>query len=619
MIKIVLFILLSVSILFSNEVGLDDLLEQYSDSKELYLKTKNESAGHIIVFSRSDLDKMQAYTLNDILKTVRLFNIQSTNTGMNTLVKGGTTQLATPSVRLYINSHELQSVAVGSTLSQYGKMGLYFVDHVEIYQAASAISFGNEPSSMIIKLYTKNPSRENATSVQLSADTRGSSRFQAIDARDFDEYSYLANIDFNKINYKDYDANNHNLSRDKSRGQLYLNFSKKSSFDIELGATAQKHNIFNGLGSAPTSGEMKTNDGYIRVTKYFDNELKISLDASLEELDLYNKDDTGIVLSDNTISNNLEFKLSTHVYNVTIDKKFKTDKNELFLGLQYKCKKLNVDEFKSNNIDLAKAWGPTELDIYSVYLENMYNIDENNLLTFGVKIDNYKNNFSKSSTEHILRLGYVAILNNEWTAKVFLRDTYQYPIFTSTTFHPINNINPDLDATKLKMATGEITYKIEKTDITVGTIVAEAKDAMSFNMLAKKYVNNPSKQSSEKIFITTNYKFDVNNKVQFEYFKIYQDSDFSSDSGALVQLFNKIGKFNLYNELVYRSKYTTSLGIDMSAGYDYSLGITYPISKQMDLKLKGENIFDKASEVPINSLNIPVMERRALLTMEYTF
>jgi vitamin B12 transporter len=57
----------------------------------------------------------------------------------------------------------------------------------------------------------------------------------------------------------------------------------------------------------------------------------------------------------------------------------------------------------------------------------------------------------------------------------------------------------------------------------------------------------------------------------------------------------------------------------MPAGYDYSLGVIYPVSKQLEVKLKGENLLDQAHEVPINGVNVPVMERRGLLTMEYTF
>mgnify|MGYP002639007410 FL=1 len=57
----------------------------------------------------------------------------------------------------------------------------------------------------------------------------------------------------------------------------------------------------------------------------------------------------------------------------------------------------------------------------------------------------------------------------------------------------------------------------------------------------------------------------------------------------------------------------------MDAGYDYTLAVSYPVSKKMEIKLKGENLLDKASQTSINGFNVPAVERRALLTMEYAF
>ncbi|MDA3908405.1 MAG: TonB-dependent receptor, partial [Sulfurimonas sp.] len=133
--KIIFLLLFLSTFLFSKDVLLDDLLAQYEKSESLYHKTKKESAGHLILFSREDLDQMQAYTLNDVLKTLRMFNLEATRTGMTTLVKSGASQVAPNPVKIFINSHELNSATLGNALTQYGKMGLYFIDHIEVYQA----------------------------------------------------------------------------------------------------------------------------------------------------------------------------------------------------------------------------------------------------------------------------------------------------------------------------------------------------------------------------------------------------------------------------------------------------------------------------------------------------
>jgi len=57
----------------------------------------------------------------------------------------------------------------------------------------------------------------------------------------------------------------------------------------------------------------------------------------------------------------------------------------------------------------------------------------------------------------------------------------------------------------------------------------------------------------------------------------------------------------------------------MDAGYNYSLGVIYPVNRNLTLKCKGENLFDSASEVPISTLSVPAIDRRVSVTMEYEF
>ena len=68
-----LFIL---AILYASTVcasEIDALLEKYKSESELSKKTKNENAGHLIVFTRDDLERMQVETLKDVLKSTRFF------------------------------------------------------------------------------------------------------------------------------------------------------------------------------------------------------------------------------------------------------------------------------------------------------------------------------------------------------------------------------------------------------------------------------------------------------------------------------------------------------------------------------------------------------------------
>ena len=75
------FLLLLSTFLFAKEADLSQLLQNYASSEALYHKTKIESAGHVIVYSRRDLERMQAYRLSDVLKTIPVFTLQISRIG----------------------------------------------------------------------------------------------------------------------------------------------------------------------------------------------------------------------------------------------------------------------------------------------------------------------------------------------------------------------------------------------------------------------------------------------------------------------------------------------------------------------------------------------------------
>ncbi len=605
--------------LFAEEIMLDNLLSEYEQTHSLYHKTKQESAGNLILFSRSDLDRMQAYTLNDVLKTLRMFSLEATRTGMTNLTKSGSDQSSFNSVKLFINSHELNSATLGDALTQYGKMSLYFIDHIEVYQMGNSVVFGNEPGSMVIKLYTKDPSRENATSVQTSIDTKGSLTLRAIDAREFDEYSYLANFDVSKNNYKTYNNGAYKLSRDGQRGQVYAKFSKEESYDIEFGATKERYDSFSGLGDAPLDGHTDATNIYLQVSKHFGEDLNFILNLSHENLEVLNKDAVGIPTAEMPQPKQVDVSIGSHVISAILEKRLIYKNNDFFIGTHFKHQKFDINEFKRDGVSTNRTWGPTKRNIFMGYLENLYNINEDNLITVSAKLDRYENVDAKSSTEHILRLGYVTLLDDRWTLKLFGMKSYIYPTFRQTTFSPYFNINPDLQSVKTITYTAELAYKTKQNTITISAGESQAKDRIVFNPMLKKYVNKDGTATFQRAYARFEHNFDINNKIVLEYFKVFQDKYISPEQGGLIQLFNKIWKLDIYNELVYRADYTSAFGKKMSAGYDYTLGVIYPLSKKLDLKLKGENLLDQAHEVHISGIDVPVMERRGLLTMEYTF
>lgn len=194
-----------------------------------------------------------------------------------------------------------------------------------------------------------------------------------------------------------------------------------------------------------------------------------------------------------------------------------------------------------------------------------------------------------------------------------------YPTFLQTTYSPNYNINPDLESSDILLLTAEMIYTKDNTTFGFGVGRNEADNAIIFNMSQNKYVNSSEKNSFELLFANIEHNFDIDNKIKVEYFRQYRESYYSPRLGASIQLFNTIGEFDLYNELIYRSDYTSIDGINIADGYDYSLGVIHKLNRQTELKLKAENILDKASQTSINGATVSAMDRRVLFTLEYTF
>ncbi len=613
---VLLSLIFPVFLLSAHELLLDDLLKKYAASEELYHKTKRESAGHVVVYSRSDLERMQAHTLQDVLKTIRTFTLQIDRGGKVAFTKAGKSLNAAAPVKLYIDDYEVLSATQNNAFSAYGDMDLYFIDHIEVYQGGSAIATGNEAGSIVIRLYTKDAARENASSVALSINTQGSGNLRAVDAGMVGDYAYLFYASAAKNRHETYERNAQELSRDGVRQQFHFKLSQKDNFDFEIDGIHNRSDIFNGFGSAPTGDHSKRSNGYINAVKYFENDLRVALNMSIEDLEVHNSDAIGIILPNDKLIHDLYTSFYGRSYKALVEKKIVSGHNDLLVGLQWVRKEFDIKSYKHDSVEV-NILGPTQLDIAMVYMEDLYSINESHLLAFSAKYDYYNNNLSQNAHEYSLRFGYTALFDEAWTIKLFGVRRYQYPSFYQSTFSPFSNSN--LQSAKILSATTEIIYEYNHhSKIYVGLGHLYSRDSILLNRETNQFENATSSGEFQRIYMRVEHRFDIDNKATIEWYKIHRENYNSPGSGMLLQLFNRVGKLDIYNELVYRSGYTT-MGIVVDRGYDYSLSVGYSFGKKLLCKVKGENLLDRASSVPVGTLEIPVVDRRGTITLEYTF
>ena len=622
-------LLLLTSLLFSQELILDNLLKEYEDSASLYKKTKKESAGYLLVYSRSDLDRMQAYSLRDVLKTIRMYTTQINRTGAVGILNAGAGKTSMPPLKLYIDDFEVSTVVQRNALDMYGDMDIYFVDHIEVYQGGSSLAFGNELGSMVIRLYSKDPNRENSTSFQLGVDSKAGVNLRAMDAGTMGEYNYLFYANAAKTEYDKYSRDGYELSRDGMRYQAHFKISNDDDFSVELDGIFNKNDIFNGFGSAPTGDNTTRAFGYINAIKYFPGNVEVSISASQEDKEVYNTDDKGITLMDGNddVSNNMHIDVRSNTFKTAIKKKIISGNSDLLIGAEIQKKVIQFGEYTGFSTPIA--FGPDEVNIYMLYLEELYNIDKNHLLTFSAKYDRYENSFDKKSNEYSLRVGYIGIFDNDWSTKVFAIKRYVHPNMIQTSFAPPSyTVNPDLDGSDINMLSGEVEYMQDKNRLVVGFAYKEIDNAINLVKVSPgkmMYDNKDETNYFHRYYIRGEHNFDLDNKIIVEIYKAFKEIDGSPDSGGLVQIFNSFDKFDIYNELVYRSgvSFIPSMGgYDIDPTYDYTLSVAYHMNKNLSIKAKGENLLDKATNSALDKdglIQIPAIERRGILTMEYTF
>ncbi len=472
--KFLLFILLPINLCFADESILN-LLSEYEKVADLSNKTKIESLGSYVIFTRRDLEIMQAYKLSDVLKSIQVHTFIPNHFGVFQLTSFGNLVGLNTSYKLFINDHEVSSINTDNPFLIYDEYPLDNIDHIEIYFGPGAVKVGNEPFLLVIKMYTKDPEREYATvlSSRISTNQEYSLSFNTSKKID-DNKSYFLSINKSYNNFKTQYFNGSPLERDSNRFYGFLQY-KYYDTTIDLSFSSVKRDTFINYSpdKQPSISNTSSEDFYINANQYFleDKSLKlnISIDINKREGEFGNDlAGGGLFIPPIYIPPNIPIyyyeKRTLNKYTFHLLKDFKTDKNVLSLGFSYKKKENNIDdslyktpttEGNMNNIFVFK-----NTDIYTGYLENQYSINDKNSLILSLKYDYYKKDGGlKDFSDYIARIGYVSYITNYLYIKGFLAKTFIPPSFFEYEFSQ----NPkSLQREKFKGFLLEINYKKNK-------------------------------------------------------------------------------------------------------------------------------------------------------------
>ncbi len=600
--------------------NMSELLKAYEAASELSKITKSESAGFLDIYTREDLEKMQVYTLMDVLKLFTIPNITRSSDNISQFTKPTFPVMPPFAIRLYVNDHDMTSTSFGSAMMLWSDVPVEYIDHIEVYKSASSVEFGNEPGSVIIKLYTKRPEREEGGKVRVMADHRGShttDAYYAHTTREGLSYLFYANMD--SVKRKEYKNRGYDLDADHNAQSFYANIYK-DEWRFEGGTYRKRKGNFLGLGRAytPQDGEIENHHTYLQLEKLFENGTNLRI--GYDHLDCKEKevDESGIAAGAAGYVSDYNLRLHDDIVSVIAEKRFVHPKGNLLVGGFYKYKDFEAE----GNFDSVTTSFKNALHLYSLYLEESFNFTPSATFIASFKGDYYRYQKEiESKREHILRAGLIKNLGN-FQFKAFYTKTY-YAVPFLYLYGPDDTpykVNPKLKFPEPTLTSFGVRYKNERTTfdarmslITVKNKVLQKPDGTLFNKDKGWYHQYELKYE---------FKIDGNNLFKADIYMGENSSGLvmSPKYGAHLQLFNTLGKVDLYNQIGYRSNYDF-YGVDVKPTFDYTAAVKYHATRDLSIGFKGENIFGTGYKQSYQGLDyaMPIFDRKYWLNLEYLF
>jgi len=632
---ILLSIILSTRLLAVDDLSIDDLLQDIEKKTDLSEKTKLENGGISYIFTRNDIEKMQAHNLKDILKSTYPFGYNENRFGLSDpyLVQASTPYMSS-SIKVYIDNQEITTGLYGSGIILYGNMDIDFVDHIEIYSVNPTFEFSTEAAFTVIKLYSKVAKKDEGSKVAISGGSRGTKSITGYTTshleNDWSYFAYASKVDDRREKYDNYGAT---LSRDSKTDHMFGSFSKGNhKILLDIISRSQDGFIGNSIFATPKDSTIDTD--YIHIgydTKYENISFLATFDSVNTKTyfeDIYSSNIAAINSTNGTsYAYLLDSDSNSEVYTASIKYNKNIGSNKLLVGSSYRLKHFNYDKIELNGEPLPNT-GHDQQTTSTTFIENQHSIADNKIFTMGVSYSIVNNNHSNQDDNLLsYRLGYTYtnenIISKTIVSNVQIAiDPYLVnSIYLVDINKKIKPTNLDIYMEDLKYRLGSNLYEFIASYTTIQDQLIPNDAGLLDNYDKTLYIKS--------IFLR--YVREYNNYSKFEFTIGYNntanctmDKKFFQYASTLRDL-KTIGRFDIFNEILfYKDNY------EYKGFYDYGAGVTYHKSDDLSFSIKGTNILNKARATEYkmldpntyttdSSLHISSIDRKVMLTMEYTF
>lgn len=601
--KIILLLGLISSLLFSD--SLDALLQEYKSTSDNSLQTVNEKIGHVVIYSQKEIRLMQYTKLNDILKELPLFNINTNQFGLTNYSLTGSKTTTSGFFRFFINDHEISSGYDQSTSLSWGDLPLDFVDHVEIYYGESSFSFGNETGIYFVRIYTKSALKENSSEINSWITSKGANSQSFTNSASFENgWSYLMFFNQEKVK-KTTIYNDQKLNSNGTKHYVYMDISNDTT-KINMGYTDISQNNYTGLAfdATPNSGKNLSRDFFINYTHYFldDKSLKANLSVDVNDRSYDEANTQGIAVvplitfsqygpnGPKSYSEDLRF-IKTNAY---LSKSFDVENNSFITAINVKNKTYDVQNRESDTNSNIGRFSPfDEETISSLLLQDSYKLRDDLILVANTKLDYYdRNAYLKDSSETLLRVGAIYTPTEHWGFKSFYTQTALAPSFYNVDYADASN--PKLKSQQYRFYTLEGVYTEGNSKFGITYDHVNIDDFIYLTPVG--FINVDHTITTNGILFDYEYSFTDRDKIHLNYYTSnLSETINNSTKGGYIKYMGGYQKFDYFTSVIYRNGYDY-LGLSIPDSFDMSLGVTYHATKDLSYSLKANNIFDRSTQ-----------------------
>ncbi len=620
------FLLFSIVTYASEDIF--NLLKEYEKAEAE--KTKNETLGKVFVFTRRDLDILQINTLADLLRNIPIGYVSPNAFGVNQFVYSRLSPLGIVyAIRVYFDGHELSSIHTNSPFLTYDNFPLDNIEKAEVYISFSPSELSAENGLLIVKLYSKDPSKENAKVLKGIFDSRKSYSLSYSDAEQLSlETKYFLLVNTGELKFSKPYVKNNKLNRNQSRKHFYFKFNYIDT-TVQLSLSDVKRGIWGGFSNdfSPDFGKMRSTDVFLVLSQ------KLLNDKSLKLLVSYDRQfrnyieanlDYGLAYSPYILKYGYpvyinEDRIFTK-YTFNMEKIFKKKDKNLKLNLIYsdyqQTVNLNKGIYKSGKtiIDYEPDY-EEYMNFYSVVAAYSQKLKDNLKLSLEGKLSYFDMEDNGNFSTFDKKVGFI-----------YHRGIHFFKILVSQI-----NINPSLilmESAKNKLKPMKNSYILFEDRINlksygkVSLVLSYARIKNLLRPTKSGVINDSNIYHGRLYYLDYTKDFDLFNFSIEGWINDVDIPEFSPKRGLNVKLYGEKENLDYFISLLYRAPYKV-FGISVKDTYDLSLGTGYTFENGFSLKLKAENILNRSMKIvyyrPFAKGTYTSIDRRFLITLEKVF